>query len=286
MGGVSNGGPLASEDMNPYWDWNGGEKTTTCTPAMLTAKDALCLWNPKNNSSMTNLYGNTMVNCPNDSKDERHKYVLTSDPAVIAKGIKYTESARCPYTKLLIPTEVDKKVVDYIWFKMAWDKVRNSRIDLRLFYAPRRSPSTWTACRYPPKDMSKGNAGVPQFFMYSHISEYAPVCYSSESLKMAQSGYLVSIVCVQWADLMICKTRNLSLSQQGMVNHFGNFGLFFETALVAILLYVPFLNIALGTRPIPFAHFAVPSFSFFVAIFFYDEMRKIWLRNGMERVNG
>merc|ERR1712166_42746 len=95
---------------------------------------------------------------------------------------------------------------------------------------------------------------------------------------MAQSGYLVSIVCVQWADLMICKTRNLSLSQQGMVNHFGNFGLFFETALVAILLYVPFLNVALGTRPIPF--------SFFVAIFFYDELRKIWLRNGMTRANG
>merc|ERR1712195_387300 len=64
-------------------------------------------------------------------------------------------------------------------------------------------------------------------------------------MGMAQSGCLVSIVCVQWADLMICKTRNLSLSQQGMVNHFGNFGLFFETALVAILLYVPFLNVPL-----------------------------------------
>merc|ERR1712028_182042 len=88
------------------------------------------------------------------------------------------------------------------------------------------------------------------------------------------SGYLVSIVCVQWADLMICKTRNLSLAQQGMSNSFGNFGLFSETALVAILLYVPFLN------------FAVPSFSFFVAIFFYDELRKIFLRNGMVREHG
>jgi sodium/potassium-transporting ATPase subunit alpha len=82
---------------------------------------------------------------------------------------------------------------------------------------------------------------------------------------------------------MICKTRNLSLSQQGMVNSFGNFGLFFETALVAVLLYVPFLNIGLGTRQIAFPHFAVPSFSFYVAIFFYDELRKIWLRNGMVR---
>jgi len=71
-----------------------------------------------------------------------------------------------------------------------------------------------------------------------------------------------------------------------MVNGFGNFGLFFETALVAILLYVPFLNVALGTRQIAFAHFGLPSFSFYVAIFFYDELRKIWLRGGMERVDG
>lgn len=93
-------------------------------------------------------------------------------------------------------------------------------------------------------------------------------------------------MCVQWADLIICKTRNLSLAQQGMINQFGNFGLFFETALVALLLYVPPLNIVLGTRQIPFPHFAVPSFSFFVAITFYDELRKIYVRNGMVRENG
>jgi hypothetical protein len=183
----------------------------------------------------------------------------------------------------------EKSVVSYMWYKMAWDKVRNSRVDLRLFYAPVRTPAAWTVCRYEPVATVEGklvDSPYPQFFMFSHISEYAPICHSSEALKMAQSGYLVSIVCVQWADLMICKTRNLSLSQQGMINHFGNFGLFFETALVAILLYVPFLNVALGTRPIPFAHFAVPSFSFFVAIFFYDELRKIWLRNGMTREHG
>lgn len=71
-----------------------------------------------------------------------------------------------------------------------------------------------------------------------------------------------------------------------MINTFGNFGLFFETALVALLLYVPFLNTALGTRQIPFVHFACPSFTYYVAIFFYDEMRKIWLRNGMVREAG
>jgi hypothetical protein len=35
-----------------------------------------------------------------------------------------------------------------------------------------------------------------------------------------------------------------------------------------------------------FVHFAVPSFSFFTVLFFYDELRKIWLRRGLERVGG
>merc|ERR1712172_294546 len=34
-----------------------------------------------------------------------------------------------------------------------------------------------------------------------------------------------SIVVVQWADLIICKTRKNSVFQQGMKNHFMNFGL-------------------------------------------------------------
>jgi len=173
---------------------------------------------------------------------------------------------------------------------LAWDYTNNGRLDLRLFYSYKnednpqgsiRNPEDWTKCRWPID-----GTGFPEFYKYSHVTEGWPICYSTEALKYAQSGYLVSIVCVQWADLMICKTRNLSLSQQLMINTFGNFGLFFETALVALLLYVPFLNVALGTRQIPFAHFAVPSFSFYCAIFFYDELRKLWLRSGMVREQG
>merc|ERR1712160_54724 len=57
---------------------------------------------------------------------------------------------------------------------------------------------------------------------------------------------------------------------------------FDHKALVAILCYVPFLNSVLGTRMIAFPHFAVPSVSFFMIIIFYDETRKVFLRNGME----
>merc|ERR1712115_700627 len=49
------------------------------------------------------------------------------------------------------------------------------------------------------------------------------------------TAFFVSIVVVQWADLIICKTRKNSVFQQGMKNHFMNFGLFFETALACVL---------------------------------------------------
>jgi sodium/potassium-transporting ATPase subunit alpha len=167
------------------------------------------------------------------------------------------------------------------WKVIGWDKTKHGKVDLRLFLQGERGPDAWTKCRWDPNDEE-----WPSFYRQSYVLEWHEICYSTDALKFAQSGYLVSIVCVQWADLMICKTRNLSLAQQGMINNFGNFGLVFETVLVAVLLYVPPLNIVLGTRQIAFPHFAVPSFSFFVAILFYDEMRKNFVRNGMVRENG
>merc|ERR1711916_158754 len=70
------------------------------------------------------------------------------------------------------------------------------------------------------------------------------------ALGNAQTAYFVSIVIVQWSDLLICKTRKLSLFQQGMKNLMLNFGLAFETVLALIVIYAPFLDIALGTRPL------------------------------------
>ena len=97
---------------------------------------------------------------------------------------------------------------------------------------------------------------------------------------------MVSIVIVQWSDLLICKTRNLSISQQGMINMNANKALCFETLLCVFLCYFSFpwfpLNGGLGTRQIAFPHFGCPSFSFFMIIVFYDETRKVFLRQGMK----
>ncbi|XP_059138721.1 sodium/potassium-transporting ATPase subunit alpha-like [Physella acuta] len=91
------------------------------------------------------------------------------------------------------------------------------------------------------------------------------------------SAFFVSIVIVQWADLIICKTRRLSLFQQGMKNHYLTFGLFFETALAAFLCYCPGMDTALRMQPLRFTWWLVP-LPYSVMIFIYDEVRKYLLR--------
>lgn len=124
-------------------------------------------------------------------------------------------------------------------------------------------------------------------------------CYKpTEALAYAQTAFFVSIVVVQWADLIICKTRKLSIYHQGMWNTMLNFGLFSETALATILCYVPPLNagmlftmclkynsrsffffflIGLGTRPLMFVHW-LPGLPFSILIFLFDETRKYFMR--------
>merc|ERR1712233_17819 len=91
------------------------------------------------------------------------------------------------------------------------------------------------------------------------------------------TAFFVSIVVVQWADLIICKTRRNSVFQQGMKNHFLNFGLFFETLLAAFLSYTPGMDKGLRMYPLYF-NWWVPAIPFSILIFCYDETRKFLLR--------
>lgn len=97
-----------------------------------------------------------------------------------------------------------------------------------------------------------------------------------EALYAAQTAYFISIIVVQWADLLICKTRYLSIFTHGMKNRFMNKAILFETILGAGLSYLPFARF-IGTRPLKFVWWcaAIP-FNFF--IFFYDELRKAMIR--------
>merc|ERR1711950_50608 len=91
------------------------------------------------------------------------------------------------------------------------------------------------------------------------------------------TAFFVSIVIVQWADLIICKTRKLSVFQQGMKNHFMNFGLVFETVLACILSYTPGMDKGLRMYPLKF-NWWLPAIPFSILIWIYDETRKYLLR--------
>jgi hypothetical protein len=98
-----------------------------------------------------------------------------------------------------------------------------------------------------------------------------------ECLKKAQTSYLFSIIVVQWADVIICKTRVMSVLQHGMGNMVLNAGLFEETALGLAICYVPFMNAAFGgSGPDPTDMLWAIPYSFFIWV--YDETRKVLMR--------
>jgi len=106
------------------------------------------------------------------------------------------------------------------------------------------------------------------------ISQYT----RREALAQSNTAYFISIIIVQWADLMICKTRTRSLFEQAMTNGFMNYALFFETMLGAFLVYLPLANIVMGTAPLRFVWWA-SAIPFSIMIYIYDEVRKGYIRN-------
>merc|ERR1712025_910282 len=91
------------------------------------------------------------------------------------------------------------------------------------------------------------------------------------------TAFFMSIVIVQWADVLICKTRRLSIFQQGMRNKIMIIGLFEETLLAAVLAYMPGTDVALRMYPLEWHWWLVPM-PFSLMIFCYDEIRKYLLR--------
>ncbi|XP_035764447.1 sodium/potassium-transporting ATPase subunit alpha-1-like [Neolamprologus brichardi] len=91
------------------------------------------------------------------------------------------------------------------------------------------------------------------------------------------TAFFTSIVIVQVADLLICKTRTNSIVKQGMKNYVLIFGIFEEMALAAFLSYCPGMDIAIRMYPMkPMWWFCSVPYSFL--IFIYDEVRKYILR--------
>ena len=99
-----------------------------------------------------------------------------------------------------------------------WNIDTKNNIDLRLYYYTLDPADSWSEWRF--------SSNSPRWWR-KNVIEDVDICYGSEALRYAQAAYLVSIVIVQIADLLICKTRNLSLMHQGIKNNVSNFGIIF-----------------------------------------------------------
>jgi len=91
------------------------------------------------------------------------------------------------------------------------------------------------------------------------------------------TAFFTSIVVVQWADLLISKTRRLSIFQQGMKNKVLIAGLFEETLLATFLSYCPGMDAGLRMYPLMWMWWIVPM-PFSLIIWLYDETRKYLIR--------
>jgi len=111
-----------------------------------------------------------------------------------------------------------------------------------------------------------------------HIICLLQTYYQRKTLEYTcHTAFFATIVVVQWADLIICKTRKNSLLHQGMINWHLNFGLWFETALACFLAYCPGLDNGLRMYPLRVTWW-FPAMPFSLLIFVYDEIRRFILR--------
>ncbi|XP_049854932.1 sodium/potassium-transporting ATPase subunit alpha-like [Schistocerca gregaria] len=94
---------------------------------------------------------------------------------------------------------------------------------------------------------------------------------------MCHTAFFVAIVVVQWADLLICKTRKVSLLQQGMRNWPLNLGLLVCSAMACVMVYTPGVNTTLRLRPLR-PELWLCGAPWALLILFYDEVRRYLIR--------
>ena len=96
--------------------------------------------------------------------------------------------------------------------------------------------------------------------------------------QTCHTAYFVAIVTCQWVNVVICKTRRLSIFQHGFDNWPLSFAMVFEVGLAAFLVYFPGTDESLNLRPLRF-HWWLPAVPFAFLMFLYEESRKAIIRH-------
>jgi len=111
-----------------------------------------------------------------------------------------------------------------------------------------------------------------------------PICFTTDAIKYAQTGFFCAVVVVQWACLVANKTRRTSIFFHGFRNYYQFWGLMAETIFCILLAYIPGINDILGTRDIDFLMFGMAATPWALFMLIYDEIRKLLIARGLEGV--
>uniref|UniRef100_A0A914CA35 Sodium/potassium-transporting ATPase subunit alpha n=1 Tax=Acrobeloides nanus TaxID=290746 RepID=A0A914CA35_9BILA len=96
-------------------------------------------------------------------------------------------------------------------------------------------------------------------------------------LGVCHGAFFYAIVCVQWADLLISKTRMNSIVTQGLENNVLNISLLFTTLLSTFFLFTPGVNSILKVGPIKLRWAMLPVLGMW-QVFAFDEIRRAVIR--------
>ena len=120
-----------------------------------------------------------------------------------------------------------------------------------------------------------GSCNIQQISPFSN----KPACFTTEGIKYAQSAYFYGVVIAQLFNILVCKTRKLSIYTQGLGNTFMLFSMTTEVMLILIAAYCQPFNTAFGTRDNIYMHFGTPVIPFALLQLIIDELRKYLIRN-------
>ena len=136
--------------------------------------------------------------------------------------------------------------------------------------------------------MMQAAAGFVAFFVVLFHNGWSwgqELAFTNTLYMEAVAAFFAAVVICQVADVMICRTRRQSLFSVGFFsNRLVNFGILAELALLAVIVYVPFLHPFFGTQSLAGWELLL-GVPFALLILAYDETRKLLARNGNRFVN-
>lgn len=100
--------------------------------------------------------------------------------------------------------------------------------------------------------------------------------------KTAQTAYFVAVCWTQVSDVIICKTRRISLIKKGMRNYVLNMSIFVNVIAALFVTYFPLCHEVFNTEPLAWHNFflAIP---FMVLMIVGDEIRRYIIRNNISK---